>query len=114
MIRRLARILLLLAGFWFVANPAVAIDLNKLLDLGNKLVKMSSEVSTEEEVKIGSNLISGLLGAAPLVKDEKLQRYVNDVGYWIASRSSRPDLPWSFGVIDSHYLGNFFGSRWSL
>ncbi|TNF87610.1 MAG: M48 family metalloprotease [Gammaproteobacteria bacterium] len=107
MSKRLASILVLLAGLSIFANPAIAIDLNKLLDLGDKLVKMSSEVSTEEEVKIGSNLVSGLLGAAPLVKDEKLQRYVNDVGYWIASRSSRPDLPWSFGVIDSDGVNAF-------
>ncbi|MGD2171958.1 MAG: M48 family metalloprotease [Gammaproteobacteria bacterium] len=91
----------------FAAGPAQAIDLGDLVDLGNKLVKINSEVSVEEEIGIGGNLVSGLLGAAPLVEDERLQRYVNDVGYWVASRSARPDLPWTFGVIDSQGINAF-------
>jgi predicted Zn-dependent protease len=88
-------------------GPARAIDLGDLVDLGNKLTKINSEVSVEEEIGIGGNLISGLLGAAPLVDDDRLQRYVNDVGYWVASRSDRPDLPWTFGVIDSEGINAF-------
>lgn len=90
-----------------VTVPAQAIDLGDLVDLGNKLVKINSEVSVEEEIGIGGNLVSGLLGAAPLVDDDRLQRYVNDVGYWVASRSARPDLPWTFGVIDSQGINAF-------
>jgi len=86
---------------------AAALDLGDLVDLGSKLAKINAEVPEEEEIKIGGNLISGLLGAAPLVADERLQRYVNDVGYWVASRSKRPDLPWTFGVIDSQGINAF-------
>ena len=100
--------LILLAGLCFgAAGPVSAIDLGKLVDLGSKLVKINSDVSEEEEIRIGGNLVSGLLGAAPLVDDEKLQRYVNDVGFWVASRSARPDLPWTFGVIDSAGVNAF-------
>jgi predicted Zn-dependent protease len=105
---RLARITMygLLTGLCAV-TPAAAIDLGDLVNLGSKLVEINSEVTVEEEIGIGGNLISGLLGAAPLVDDERLQRYVNDVGYWVASRSSRPDLPWNFGVIDSPGINAF-------
>ncbi len=51
--------------------------------------------------------MGNLLGAAPLVKDEALQKYVNQVGRWVASQSERPDLPWRFGVIESNDLNAF-------
>lgn len=63
--------------------------------------------SREEEVQIGREITGNLLGAAPLVKDEALQKYVNQVGRWVASQSERPDLPWRFGVIESEDLNAF-------
>ena len=65
------------------------------------------KISTEQEIEIGGNLISGLLGAAELVDDAELQRYVNDVGFWVASHSSRKKLPWRFGVINSDGINAF-------
>lgn len=63
--------------------------------------------SKEEEIQIGREITGNLLGAAPLVKDEALQKYVNQVGRWVASQSERPDLPWHFGVIESEDLNAF-------
>jgi predicted Zn-dependent protease len=106
--RKFVYAVMLLPGLWLGSlGPASALDLGQLVDLGNKLKKIVGEVPPEEEIIIGGNLISGLLGAAPLVEDQALQQYVNDVGYWIASRSSRKDLPWTFGVIDSSGINAF-------
>lgn len=63
--------------------------------------------TTEEEIQIGREITGNLLGAAPLVKDAALQKYVNQVGRWVASRSERPDLPWRFGVIETEDLNAF-------
>ncbi len=63
--------------------------------------------SKQEEIAIGREITGNILGAAPLVKDEALQKYVNSVGRWVASQSERPDLPWHFGVIDSEDLNAF-------
>ena len=63
--------------------------------------------SREEEVAIGRQAAGNLLGAAPLVKDAKLQKYANHVGRWVASQSERPDLDWHFGVIDSNDINAF-------
>ena len=63
--------------------------------------------SNEEEVALGREITGSILGAAPLVKDEVLQKYVNQVGRWVASQSERPDLPWKFGVIESADLNAF-------
>lgn len=63
--------------------------------------------SREEEILIGRDVTGSLLGAAPLVKDDGLQQYVNKVGRWVANQSERPDLPWKFGVIDSPDMNAF-------
>lgn len=63
--------------------------------------------SKAEEIALGREITGNLLGAAPLVKDEALQKYVNAVGRWVASQSDRSDLPWHFGVIDSEDLNAF-------
>ena len=71
------------------------------------LVAGAGGVSQEEEVAIGRQIAGNLLGAAPLVKDAKLQQYVNSVGTWVALQSERPDLPWRFGVVESTDLNAF-------
>lgn len=63
--------------------------------------------SQEEEIAIGREITGNLLGAAPLVKDAALQKYVNSVGRWVASQSERANLPWHFGVIDSEDINAF-------
>lgn len=63
--------------------------------------------SKEEEIALGREIAGNLLGAAPLVKDTALQKYVNSVGRWVASQSERADLPWRFGVIESEDINAF-------
>ena len=63
--------------------------------------------SVAEEIAIGRQLAGNLLGAVPLVKDDKLQEYVNKVGRWIAAQSERPDLNWYFGVLESNDINAF-------
>jgi predicted Zn-dependent protease len=75
----------------------------KLVDAVNEL-KGPSE---SEEITIGRQIAGNLLGAAPLVKDDKLQKYVNRIGRWVATQSERPDLPWHFGVIQSEDVNAF-------
>jgi predicted Zn-dependent protease len=66
-----------------------------------------SETSEQEEIQIGRQLAGNLLGAAPLVRDDRLQRYVNRVGRWVAAQGERPNLQWYFGVLESADLNAF-------
>jgi predicted Zn-dependent protease len=68
---------------------------------------LKGQTSQEEEVRIGQQIAGNLLGAAPLVRDDALQAYVNRVGRWVALQSERPSLPWHFGVIDSEDINAF-------
>jgi beta-barrel assembly-enhancing protease len=96
--------LVLAAG---AAQAQFRLDLNRLMDTAKNVGKATKEISQEEEIAIGKDLAATLLGAAPLVNDPKLQRYVNNVGRWIASQSERPDLPWQFGVLEAPQLNAF-------
>jgi predicted Zn-dependent protease len=86
-------------------------DLKKQFEGSSESLKkydqLRGKVSTADEIEIGAKLTSGLLGAAPLVDDPQLQRYVNDVGYWVAAQSKRKKLPWRFGVIQSQGINAF-------
>ena len=83
------------------------LDMNRLVDSVKNVGKASKEINQEEEIAIGRDLAATLVGAAPLVTDVRLQRYVNSVGRWVASQSERPDLPWQFGILDAPQLNAF-------
>lgn len=74
---------------------------------GQPPISLLGKVSQEDEIRIGKQVSGDLLGAAPLVKDDTLQQYVNTVGRWVALHSKRPDLPWKFGVIESEDINAF-------
>jgi predicted Zn-dependent protease len=88
------------------ANQPVLKQLNVSPQAVNAIKELAG-TSVEEEIAIGRQISGNLLGAAPLVKDAKLQQYVNSVGRWVANQSERPDLPWHFGVIDSNDVNAF-------
>jgi predicted Zn-dependent protease len=106
---------ILVAAALALALPAHAqLDIGRILDLGRKAVEIapkiqeaSKEYTAEEEVALGEGIASGFLGAIRLHPDERLQRYVNRVGRWLASQTERADLPWTFGVIDTDTINAF-------
>ena len=82
-------------------------DINKMVDTVKNVGKAVQEIPEPEEIEIGQDVASRLLGARPLVPDPALQRYVNNVGRWLAAQTERPDLPWRFGVLDAPQLNAF-------
>jgi predicted Zn-dependent protease len=69
-------------------------------DLMGLLSQSMEQIDEPKEIEIGRNLAAVLLGAKPLYPDMVLQRYVNRLGRWISLQSSRPNLPWTFAVLD--------------
>ena len=74
---------------------------------GERLIGKSDQEVGEEELALGPLIAGRVLGAAPLVKDPPVQKRVNLIGRWMASRTSRPDLPWTFGVVDDAEINAF-------
>jgi predicted Zn-dependent protease len=93
----------------FAAGPALAIDFGKIIDIGRQAVQQptAKEFSQEDEIALGEAATASFLGASPLHHDASLQRYVNRVGKWVALHSDRPDLPWTFSVIDTETINAF-------
>jgi predicted Zn-dependent protease len=103
------RIVLLLA-LALAAGTAQAqfrLDINRIIDTAKSAQRAAGDVGEKDEIEIGRELASMLLGAAPLVANEAMQRYVQSVGRWLASQTERPDLPWQFGVLDAPQLNAF-------
>jgi len=67
----------------------------------------SEEDLAQAELELGPLVAGRLLGARPLWDDAEAQQRVNTIGRWLASNTSRPDLPWTFAVIDSPELNAF-------
>lgn len=110
-----------------LALPAAAFDLGTLVDkkaldqtardklnvktdssnASDAAIPLVGNPSDADEEKLGREIAGRLLGAAPLVQDDKLQQYVNRVGRYVAAQSARPDLNWTFGVIESPSVNAF-------
>ena len=69
-------------------------------DLVQLLSQSLDQIDEPREIEIGRQLAAVLLGSKPLHPDMALQRYVNQLGRWISLQSVRPQLPWTFGVLD--------------
>jgi predicted Zn-dependent protease len=90
------------------AQPAAAQTVRDLLGQPvPESLRLALALSDEDETRAGQMAAANLLGIAPLVEDDGLQRYVNAVGRWVAMGSERPDLPWRFGVIESADVNAF-------
>jgi predicted Zn-dependent protease len=85
-------------------------DINRLIDLGKKATeaaKATRDFTQDEEIELGQGVTAGLLGAMPLHPDDRMQRYVNRVGRWVAQQSERADLPWAFAVLETETINAF-------
>jgi len=80
---------------------------NSAMDVADASAGKSEEEQSAEELALGPEIAGRVLGAAPLWPNEEAQRRVNRVGRWMASHTSRPELPWVFGVIDSPEVNAF-------
>ncbi len=107
------------AGLWEQLKKTVGVEKKEPgTDSGSAVSDLAQEIlleaarealaiPEEEEVAIGRQLTGSLLGAAPLVDDDRLQEYVGSVGRWVASQSERPGLTWHFGVVESDDINAF-------
>ncbi|HYA21458.1 MAG TPA: M48 family metallopeptidase [Burkholderiales bacterium] len=89
-----------------IQAQAFQLDIGKVKDLVTHAGQLR-DVSEKEEVEIGSGISSNLLGAAPLVPDANVQKYVNLIGSWVAQQSERSNLEWHFGVLDTNDVNAF-------
>lgn len=66
-----------------------------------------SLLSEAEELAIGQQQDLEIRKQMGVYDDPELQRYVNDIGQQLARVSHRPNLPWTFTVVDSPAINAF-------
>ena len=81
--------------------------MNSALGTADKVAPKSEGEQAAEELALGPQIAGRVLGARPLWSDAAAQERVNIIGRWVASQTSRPDLPWTFGVIDTSEVNAF-------
>jgi predicted Zn-dependent protease len=59
-----------------------------------------SLVSEQQEIQMGQEGAQQVAQDIGLINDQALQNYVQGVGAAIAAKSERPNLPWTFRVVD--------------
>ena len=64
-------------------------------------------ISQSQEIAMGRQYDPQVIQTFGLVDDEPLQRYVQDLGARIAATSERPELPWTFRVVDDPVVNAF-------
>jgi len=66
-----------------------------------------SLVSESEEIQMGREADPEITASLGLVEDPELASYVSDLGRRLAASSERPNLPWSFKVVDDPIVNAF-------
>jgi hypothetical protein len=80
---------------------SLGVDVGTKLDTAARVAPKSGNELAAEEIALGPEIAGRILGARPLWDDANAQQRVNVIGRWVASQTSRPGLPWTFGVIDT-------------
>lgn len=82
-------------------------DVSKAFRVVQNTKEATVDLSEEQEISLGQGIASNLLGVAPLLPNQNVQRYVNGVGRWLSLQTERPDLPWTFAVLDDDSINAF-------
>ena len=69
--------------------------------------KQMSLLSEAEELAIGQQQDAEIRREMGVYNDAELQRYVSDIGQQLARNSHRPNLPWTFTIVDSPAINAF-------
>ena len=83
------------------------IDIGQIISGAKDISRTVTGIDEEDEIEIGRDAASVLLGASKPVDDPELQRYVNRIGRWVVSQTDRPHLPWRFAVLESTHINAF-------
>ena len=97
-LRRLALVLAVAASFAVVTSCAVNPATGQ---------REFSLVSEGQEIAMGREADPQIVAQLGLYPDSAVQRYVSDLGLRLAAQSERPDLPWTFRVLDDPTVNAF-------
>lgn len=88
-------------------QPVQAISVFDLLRQGVQVIQLSN-ISDRQEVEIGRQINQQLVSSEiKLYRNREVNRYVNEIGQRLAATSDRPNLPFTFQVVDDDAVNAF-------
>lgn len=100
---------LLIASSLVIATPrpSQAVSLLELLLRGVQIIQLST-LSDRQEVALGGQINSQLTSQElKLYSDRTLNSYINEIGQRLVPYSDRPNIPYTFQVVESDDLNAF-------
>ncbi len=90
------------------AQTSRAISWLDLIRSGAQIYQLSS-ISDKEEIKLGREINQELIrsGQARIYRNPQITRYVNRIGQRLAQHSQRPNIPYTFQVVDDNNVNAF-------
>lgn len=64
-------------------------------------------VSKDQEIALGKESDQQISASFGVYQNDELSNYVNSIGQQLAAKSERPDLPWTFRVLDDPVVNAF-------
>ena len=89
-------------------QSARAVSWFELLIRGTQILQLST-MSDEQEIELGKQINQQLIdsGQAKIYRDRTITKYINDIGQLLAKNSDRPDIPYTFQVVDDKNINAF-------
>jgi predicted Zn-dependent protease len=99
--------------FPFFASPLAFLAISSIVAMGGCSTNLATGerrlnfTSEAQEIAMGKQADQEISASLGLYPDEALQRYVQQLGMKMASASERPNLPWTFRVVDDPVVNAF-------
>ena len=89
-------------------KPAPAVSWFELLIRGAQILQLS-RISDQQEVELGKQINQELIksGQAKIYPNRSISNYINNIGQQLAKTSNRPDIPYTFQVVDDKSINAF-------
>jgi predicted Zn-dependent protease len=71
------------------------------------VVSTACGVSQQQEIEIGQANVQQINQQLPIINDQEANRYINVLGDSIARLTDRPDLPWTFYIVNAKEINAF-------
>ena len=92
----------------FNISPSYAVSWLELVIRGIQVVQISN-ISSAQEVELGKSINQELIksGRAKIYRNSTINSYVNQIGQRLAETSQRPNLPYTFQIVDDDSINAF-------
>jgi predicted Zn-dependent protease len=89
-------------------QPSYGISWLELVIRGIQVVQISN-ISNAQEVALGKEINQELVnsGQAKIYRNQAINDYINQIGQKLAKTSKRPDIPYTFQVVDDKNINAF-------